>query len=47
MALGLAVLIGSAVRALPAVPAGAVAGGGLLVVAGQFAARPTSAVPVL
>ncbi|MFD8934096.1 sensor histidine kinase [Streptomyces sp. NPDC059578] len=45
--LGLAVLIGSAVRALPAVRAGAVAGGGLLLIAGQFAARPASAVVVL
>ncbi|MFE9659613.1 histidine kinase [Streptomyces sp. NPDC005955] len=45
--LGLAVLVGSAVRALPAVRAGAVAGGGLLLIVGQFAARPASAVVVL
>ncbi|MFF0448876.1 sensor histidine kinase [Streptomyces sp. NPDC004609] len=42
--LGLAVLIGSAVRALPAARAGAVAGAGLLVIAGQSAARPATAV---
>ena len=43
MALALAVLIGSAVRALPAVPAGAIAAGGLAVVGGAYlAARPHS-----
>ncbi|WP_433463595.1 sensor histidine kinase [Spirillospora sp. CA-128828] len=43
MALGLAVLVGSALRALPPVPAGAVAGGGLVVIAaGQLAAGPPS-----
>ncbi|MBC6468018.1 sensor histidine kinase [Actinomadura alba] len=41
LALGLAVLVGSALRALPPVPAGAVAGAGLAVVAaGQLAAGP-------
>lgn len=47
LALGLAVLIGSAVRALSPVRAGAIAGAGLLVVAGQFAAKPASAVPAI
>ncbi|CAL9632148.1 hypothetical protein SUDANB176_06111 [Streptomyces sp. enrichment culture] len=47
MALGLAVLIGSAVRTLPPVRAGAIAGAALLVVVGQFAARPASAVTAL
>jgi signal transduction histidine kinase len=47
MALGLGVLIGSAVRALPTVRAGAIAGAGLLVIAAQFAARPTSAVAAI
>ncbi|GAA1601151.1 hypothetical protein GCM10009789_64260 [Kribbella sancticallisti] len=47
LVLGLAVLIGSAVRALPPVRAGAIAGAGLLVVAGQFAAKPASAVPAI
>ncbi|MFI6284670.1 sensor histidine kinase [Streptomyces sp. NPDC051018] len=42
--LGLGVLIGSAVRALPPVRAGAVSGAGLLVIAGQFAAGPTTGV---
>jgi signal transduction histidine kinase len=43
MALGLSVLIGSAIRALPRVTAGAVAGAGVAVVAGsQLAARPSS-----
>jgi signal transduction histidine kinase len=41
MVLALAILVGSAVRALPAVPAGAVAAGGLTVVGGAYlAARP-------
>jgi signal transduction histidine kinase len=44
MALGLGVLIGSAVRVLPTVRAGAIAGAGLLVIAAQSAARPASAV---
>ncbi|GAA2433427.1 hypothetical protein GCM10010191_54510 [Actinomadura vinacea] len=44
LAVGLAVLIGSAVRTLPPVPAGAVAGAGLAVVAaGQLAAAPPPA----
>jgi signal transduction histidine kinase len=44
MALALAVLIGSAVRTLPPVPAGVLAAGGLAVVAGAWlAARPQSA----
>ncbi|MCM2390672.1 sensor histidine kinase [Streptomyces albipurpureus] len=47
LALGLAVLIASAVRVLPPVRAGAIAGGGLLVIAAQFAARPTSAVAAI
>ncbi|GGZ36752.1 hypothetical protein GCM10010387_33530 [Streptomyces inusitatus] len=47
MTLALAVLIGSSVRALPVARAGAVAGAGLLVIAGQFAARPASAVAVI
>ncbi|XVQ08070.1 sensor histidine kinase [Spirillospora sp. CA-255316] len=43
MALGLAVLVGSALRALPPVPAGAVAGAGLAVVAAsQLAAESPS-----
>jgi signal transduction histidine kinase len=43
MALALAVLVGSAVRVLPALPAGLLAGGGLAVVAGaDLAARPHS-----
>ncbi|MBA9005710.1 sensor histidine kinase [Thermomonospora cellulosilytica] len=43
LTLGLAVLVGSALRVLPPVPAGAVAGGGLaVVVAGQFTAGPSS-----
>ncbi|MFG1780521.1 sensor histidine kinase [Micromonospora sp. NPDC049048] len=43
MALALAVLVGSAVRALPPVPAGALAAGGLAVVCGAYlAARPES-----
>ncbi|MFD5557062.1 sensor histidine kinase [Streptomyces sp. NPDC127068] len=45
--LGLAVLVGSAVRTLPVVRARAVAGGGLLLIAGQFATRPASAVVAL
>ncbi|SCK55205.1 MULTISPECIES: sensor histidine kinase [unclassified Streptomyces] len=44
LALGLAVLIASAVRTLPVARAGAVAGGGILLIAAQSAARPTSAV---
>lgn len=44
LALGLAVLIGSAVRALPPVRAGAIAGAGLLVIAAQFAAQRASSV---
>ncbi|MFI2211485.1 sensor histidine kinase [Streptomyces sp. NPDC020141] len=47
MALGLAVLIASAVRALPPVRAGAVAGGGMLVIAAQSAVRPGSAVAAI
>ncbi|MEU0572294.1 sensor histidine kinase [Nonomuraea sp. NPDC005983] len=47
MALGLSVLVGSAVRALPVVPACAVAAGGLAVVAGAFAAFSHSVVAVL
>ncbi|MGW6456433.1 sensor histidine kinase [Streptomyces sp. NPDC055078] len=47
MALGLAVLIGSAVRELPAVRAGSIAGAGLLLVAAQFAARPATAVTAI
>ncbi|MER5768205.1 sensor histidine kinase [Streptomyces sp. NPDC001985] len=46
-ALGLAVLIASAVRALPAERAAGIAGGGTVVVAAQFAARPLSAVPFI
>lgn len=46
-ALGLAVLIGSAVRALPPVRAGTIAGAGLLLVAAQFATRPVTAVPAI
>jgi signal transduction histidine kinase len=43
MAMGLSVLVGSAIRALPAVPAAAIACGGLAVVAGsQLAARPST-----
>jgi len=43
MALALAVLVGSAVRALPPVPAGVLAAGGLAVVGGAYlAARPHS-----
>jgi signal transduction histidine kinase len=41
LALGLAVLVGAAIRALPSVPAGAIGAAGLAVVAGsQFPARP-------
>jgi glucose-6-phosphate-specific signal transduction histidine kinase len=47
LVLGLTVLIGSAVRALPPIQAGAIEAAGLLVVAGQFAARPTSALPAI
>ncbi|MEV0235318.1 histidine kinase [Nonomuraea sp. NPDC050786] len=47
MSLGLTVLVGSALRTLPARPAGAVAAAGLAVVAGGFLAHPGSAVPVL
>ncbi|MFI0422241.1 sensor histidine kinase [Spongiactinospora sp. 9N601] len=47
MALALAVLVGSAVRALPVGQAVAVAGGGLAVAAGALAAFADSAVPVL
>ncbi|WP_330285429.1 sensor histidine kinase [Streptomyces sp. NBC_00576] len=47
MALGLAVLIGSAVRVLPTVRAGAIAGTGLLLVVAQFAARPATAVSAI
>ncbi|GLF94846.1 sensor histidine kinase [Streptomyces yaizuensis] len=47
MTLGLAVLTGSAVRALPTVPAGAVTAGGLLVIVGQFSGRPSSAVTAI
>ncbi|MFF6783888.1 histidine kinase [Streptomyces sp. NPDC012510] len=47
VALGLAVLTGSAVRLLPMVRAGAVASAGLLVIAVQFAVRPPSAVPAI
>ncbi|HST80365.1 MAG TPA: histidine kinase [Kineosporiaceae bacterium] len=43
MALGLSVLIGSAIRTLPALPAAALAGAGFAVVVGsQLAARPPS-----
>ncbi|MDH2425980.1 histidine kinase [Sphaerisporangium sp. TRM90804] len=45
MALALSVLVGSAVRALPPAPAGAVAAGGLAVVAGTWAASPSFPVP--
>ncbi|MCF6469691.1 sensor histidine kinase [Nonomuraea sp. MG754425] len=45
--LGLAVLVGSAVRTLPAVPAGALAAAGMAVPAGGLLAHPGSAVPVL
>ncbi|MER6948676.1 sensor histidine kinase [Nonomuraea sp. NPDC000554] len=47
MALGLFVLVGSAVRALPVLPACAVATGGLAVVAGALASFPRSVVAVL
>ncbi|PZG49750.1 two-component sensor histidine kinase [Spongiactinospora gelatinilytica] len=47
MALALAVLVGSAVRALPVGQAVAVAGGGLAVAAGALAAFADSAVPIL
>jgi signal transduction histidine kinase len=50
MALGLAVLTGAAVRRLPIRLAGAIAAGGLAVVAGSFATAwppPSSAVPTL
>ncbi|MEU5159420.1 sensor histidine kinase [Streptomyces sp. NPDC020875] len=43
-ALGLGVLVGSAVRALPPARAALVAGTGLLLAAAQFAVRPASAV---
>ncbi|MET7338087.1 sensor histidine kinase [Nonomuraea sp. NPDC005650] len=45
--LGLSVLVGSAVRVLPPRPACAVAGGGLVVVAGAFAVSPQAVVGVL
>ncbi|MDX3226488.1 sensor histidine kinase [Streptomyces sp. ME19-01-6] len=42
-ALGLSVLVGTAIRTLPPVPAGAIAAAGLtVVVGGQFAARPAT-----
>ncbi|MFE0425569.1 sensor histidine kinase, partial [Streptomyces sp. NPDC058953] len=44
VALGLGVLVGSAVRSLPPARAAAVAGAGLLLAAAQFAVRPTSVV---
>ncbi|GAA3212536.1 sensor histidine kinase [Nonomuraea helvata] len=47
MSLGLTVLVGSAVRTLPARAAGAVGAAGLTVVAGGFLAHPGSPVPVL
>ncbi|ANN21823.1 two-component sensor histidine kinase [Amycolatopsis orientalis] len=47
MALGLAVLIGSAVRALTPVRAGAIGGTGLLLIAVQLIAGPVSAVPAI
>ncbi|MER6712667.1 sensor histidine kinase [Streptomyces sp. NPDC000877] len=47
IALGLAVLVGSAVRALPTVRAATIAGAGLLLVATQFAARPATAVSAI
>ncbi|RSM36190.1 sensor histidine kinase [Amycolatopsis balhimycina DSM 5908] len=46
-ALGLAVLIGSAVRTLAPVRAGLIVGAGLVVIAAQLAAGPTSAVPAI
>ncbi|MFI7702127.1 sensor histidine kinase [Nonomuraea sp. NPDC049480] len=45
--LGLAVLLGSAIRTLPAITAGAVAAGGLAVMGGGLLANPRSAVPIL
>ncbi|MEZ0073262.1 sensor histidine kinase [Planotetraspora sp. GP83] len=42
MALALSVLVGSAIRALPVLPAGAVAAGGFAVAAGSLAAHKTS-----
>ncbi|WP_461087442.1 sensor histidine kinase [Streptomyces deserti] len=47
MALGLSVLVGSAVRALPTVRAGSIAAAGLLLVAAQVAARPATAVSAI
>lgn len=47
IALGLAVLIGSAVRVLPTVRAGVIAGCGLLLVAAQFVSRPATAVTAI
>ncbi|GAA4535005.1 sensor histidine kinase [Amycolatopsis samaneae] len=47
MALGLAVLVGSAVRTLAPVRAGAIASAGLLVIAAQLTAGPGSAVPAI
>ncbi|WP_414945502.1 histidine kinase [Amycolatopsis sp. cmx-11-32] len=47
MALGLAVLIGSAVRTLAPVRAGAIAGAELLLIVAQLAVGPVSAVPAI
>ncbi|MCT9139303.1 sensor histidine kinase [Streptomyces violarus] len=47
LALGLAVLVGSAVRVLPTVRAGIIAGAGLLLVIAQFTARPATAVSAI
>jgi signal transduction histidine kinase len=47
MALGLSVLVGSAIRALPPVPAGAIASAGLAVVIGSGLAAHSSSVPAV